>query len=83
MWRAKIFVTLREGVLDPQGQAVRSGLMSQGFKAVNDVRIGKYMEVTVEATSAEEASAMVRAMCERLLANPVMEDYNFTMEEVQ
>lgn len=83
MWRAKIFVTLREGVLDPQGQAVRSGLMSQGFKAVSDVRIGKYMEVTVEATSTDEASAMVRAMCDRLLANPVMEDYNFTMEEVQ
>jgi len=83
MWRAKIFVTLREGVLDPQGQAVRSGLMSQGFKTVSDVRIGKYMEVTVEATSTDEASAMVRAMCERLLANPVMEDYNFTMEEVQ
>ena len=59
MWRAKIFVTLREGVLDPQGQAVRSGLMSQGFKAVSDVRIGKYMEVTVEATSTDEASAMV------------------------
>ncbi|MDP3486714.1 MAG: phosphoribosylformylglycinamidine synthase subunit PurS [Bacillota bacterium] len=83
MWRAKIFVTLREGVLDPQGQAVRSGLMSQGFQAVSDVRIGKYMEVTVEATSTDEASAMVRAMCERLLANPVMEDYNFTTEEVQ
>ena len=57
--------------------------MSQGFKTVSDVRIGKYMEVTVEATSTDEASAMVRAMCERLLANPVMEDYNFTMEEVQ
>ena len=83
MWRARIFVTLREGVLDPQGQAVRSGLMSQGFSAVSDVRIGKYMEVTVEATSTDEASAMVRAMCDRLLANPVMEDYNFTMEEVQ
>ncbi len=80
MWKAKIFVTLREGVLDPQGQAVRSGLRSQGFGSVQDVRVGKFMEVTVQAASEREAIELVRAMCDRLLANPVMEDYTFTVE---
>jgi len=83
MWKAKIFVTLREGVLDPQGQAVRSGLVSQGFASVQDVRIGKFMEVTLEAESQDDANSKIKAMCEKLLANPVMEDYVFTTEEVR
>lgn len=80
MYRAKIFVTLKEGVLDPQGQAVRSGLLSLGFATVDEVRIGKFMEVTVAADSAAGAEAVVREMCERLLANPVMEEYHFVLE---
>lgn len=83
MYKAKVFVTLRQGVLDPQGQAVRSGLLSQGFKGVSEVRIGKYMELSIEAASQAEAKALVQEMCERLLANPVMEDYSFAVEEVQ
>lgn len=83
MWKAKIYVTLREGVLDPQGQAVRSGLVSQGFASVQDVRIGKFMEVTLEAESQDDANSKIKAMCEKLLANPVMEDYVFTTEEVR
>lgn len=80
MFKAKIYVSLRQGVLDPQGQAVRSGLHSQGFTAVADVRIGKYLEVNVEANDKAQAESLIRAMCEKLLANPVMEDYTFTLE---
>jgi len=82
VYKAKIYVTLKEGVLDPQGQAVRAGLISQGFAAVEDVRIGKFMEVVVDAHSATAAHAVVREMCDRLLANPVIEDYTFVLEEM-
>ncbi|MBT9135240.1 MAG: Phosphoribosylformylglycinamidine synthase subunit PurS [Firmicutes bacterium] len=82
MYKAKIYVTLKEGVLDPQGQAVRAGLISQGFAAVEEVRIGKFMEVVVATHSATEAQHLVREMCERLLANPVIEDYTFVLVEV-
>lgn len=82
MFKAKIFVTLRTGVLDPQGQAVRSGLLSQGFSGVEEVRIGKFLEVTVNCVSENEAAEQVRAMCDKLLANPVMEDYTFVLEAV-
>ncbi|MBS3985276.1 MAG: phosphoribosylformylglycinamidine synthase subunit PurS [Selenomonadales bacterium] len=80
MYKAKIYVTLRQGILDPAGQAVRKGLHSQGFGCVLDVRMGKFMELTLEAGSEREASSLVRETCERLLVNPVMEDYNFTLE---
>jgi len=79
MYKAKIYVTLRQGILDPAGQAVQKGLHSQGFGSVLDVRMGKFMELTLAATSEREAAGMVRETCERLLVNPVMEDYSFTL----
>lgn len=82
MFKAKIYVSLRTGVLDPQGQAVRSGLLSQGFSAVEEVRIGKFLEVTVNCQTEAEAAEQVKAMCDKLLANPVMEDYSFVLEAV-
>lgn len=80
MFRAKIYITLKEGVLDPQGQAVRAGLHSLGYTGVADVRMAKSVEMMVEANSAEGAEALVREMCERVLANPVMEEYSFVLE---
>ncbi len=80
MYKARIYVTLRQGILDPAGQAVQKGLHSQGFVGVRDVRMGKFLEVCLEATSEREAAALVRETCERLLVNPVMEDYTFTLE---
>lgn len=73
----KVFVTLKEGVLDPQGKAVRNSLHSLGFGAVEDVRVGKYLEVHLDASAPEEAEQQARRMCEKLLANPVIEDYRF------
>jgi len=80
VFKAKIYIALKEGVLDPEGQAVRAGLHSLGYTGVADVRMCKAVEVTVEASSAEAAEVLVREMCERLLANPVMEEYSFALE---
>lgn len=78
--RVKIFVSLKEGVLDPQGKAVERSLHSLGYREVGEVRMGKYMELSLNLSSREEAQARVREMCARLLANPVIEDYRFEIE---
>jgi len=81
MFKAVVYVTLRESVLDPQGNAVKGALHSLGFADVQDVRIGKYMELSVEATDRGQAEARVKEMCEKLLANTVIEDYRFDIVE--
>jgi phosphoribosylformylglycinamidine synthase len=81
MMRAKVFVTLKKGVLDPQGETVKGALTTLGFTGVNDVRIGKFMVITLNGVSREEAARRVEEMCRRLLANPVIEDYRFELEE--
>jgi phosphoribosylformylglycinamidine synthase PurS subunit len=80
MYKVKVFVTLRESVLDPQGTAVKSSLHSMNYKEVDDVRIGKYMELTIEKSD-RDIDAIVKEMCERLLANVVIEDYRYEIEE--
>ncbi len=82
MLKAVVYVTLRESVLDPQGHAVKAGLQSLGFDEVKDVRIGKYMEVSVDTQDRAQAEERVREMCEKLLANTVIEDYRFDIVEV-
>jgi phosphoribosylformylglycinamidine synthase PurS subunit len=81
MFKVKVFVTLRESVLDPQGTAVKGALHSLGFKAVQDVRIGKYMELAIDNTT-EDIDVLVKEMCEKLLTNVVIEDYRYEVEEV-
>jgi phosphoribosylformylglycinamidine synthase PurS subunit len=78
--RVKIFISFKEGVLDPQGKAVERSLHSLGYEEVRDVRMGKYLEIELEASSREAAEARVREMCDKLLANPVIEDYRFEIE---
>ena len=77
---ARIVVTPKPVVNDPQGVTVRQGLASLGFGEVTDVRVGKYIEVRLEAGSEREARERVDAMCRRLLANDVIEDYRFELE---
>jgi phosphoribosylformylglycinamidine synthase len=79
--RVKIFVSLKHGVLDPQGKAIERSLHALGYSEVYDVRMGKYLELDVEAASRSAAEARVREMCDKLLANPVIEDYRFEIEE--
>jgi phosphoribosylformylglycinamidine synthase len=75
--KANIYVTLKREVLDPQGDAVRRAVGSLGFSTVRDVRVGKLIEVELDASDRAEAEAACRAMCEKLLANPVIEDWRF------
>ncbi len=74
-YRVSIHITPRRGILDPQGKAVESALHSLGFPWVSSVRVGRHIVVDTEAESEQAAVASVTAMCERLLANPVIEDY--------
>ena len=74
---ARVLVTPKPVVNDPQGQTVRQGLASLGFREVSEVRIGKYIEVTLDAPSREAAAARVEEMCRSLLANHVIEDFRF------
>ena len=81
MFLAKVYVTLKPTVNDPQGLTVKGGLKSLGFQAVESVRIGKYMEIHLNAKSAGEASSQVQQMCQKLLANPIIEEYHFDLEQ--
>ena len=75
--RVKIFVSLKNGVLDPQGKAIERSLHTLGFGEVQDVRVGKYLELNIETPSRVAAEAKIRDMCDKLLANTVIEDYRF------
>ena len=78
---AKIYVTLKKGVLDPQGKAVQNSLESLGYKEVRDIRLGKYMEVKFGDIERDKADTRIKEMCEKLLTNPVIEDYQFEISE--
>lgn len=79
MYKVKVFVTLRESVLDPQGNAVKGALHSLAYPEVEDVRVGKYLELTIEK-SERNMDVIVKEMCEKLLANTVIEDYRYEIE---
>ena len=82
MWQAEVYVTFKRGVLDPQGETIRSSLIALGFATVTDVRVGKLMVVKLAAASEAEARVAVEEMCRRLLANPVIEEYRFDLRQV-
>ena len=77
---AKVIVTPKPVVNDPQGITVRQGLAALGFGEVSDVRVGKYIEVQLDVSSEREARDRVEAMCRKLLANHLIEDYRFEIE---
>jgi len=76
---AQIHVTFKEGVLDPQGKTVHHALNDLGYDEVLDVNIGKYLEIKLDSVSEEEAEIRIREMCERLLANTVIETFRFNI----
>jgi phosphoribosylformylglycinamidine synthase PurS subunit len=78
--RIKVFVTPRQGILDPQGRAVETALANLGFVGVSDVHLGRYIVLALDAPSKVAAEESVRKMCEQLLANPTIEDYCFEVE---
>ena len=78
--KARVYVTLRQGILDPQGKAIEHSLRALGFKGVEGVRVGKYMEIELSDGSPERAGAQIRQMCEKVLANTIIEDFKFELE---
>ena len=80
---AKVFIQLKPTVSDPQGQTIHGGLRSLGFESVRSVRAGKYMEISLDEETEAAASRKTTEMCEKLLANPVIEDYRFELEKVE
>jgi phosphoribosylformylglycinamidine synthase len=78
--KAKVHITLKPGVLDPQGKAVQHALSSLGFSGVNDVRQGKYIELDLAETDRGQAKAAIDQMCRSLLANTVIENYSVELE---
>lgn len=80
---AKVHVTLKPVVLDPQGLAVQGGLRTLEFDTVQSVRAGKYLEIKLEAPNEAEAERLVKEMCTKLLANPVIEDYRMEVAPIE
>jgi phosphoribosylformylglycinamidine synthase len=78
--KAKVHVTLKTGVLDPQGKAIAHALGSLGFSGVESVRQGKFLELEIAETDAAKARAQIDDMCKKLLANTVIEDYRIDLE---
>jgi len=80
MIKARIFVTLKKGVLDPQGKAIEGALFSLGFDGIEAVRQGKVFDITLEGDDRAKAQSDITAMCEKLLANTVIENYAIEIE---
>lgn len=80
---AKVFISFKPAVNDPEGLTIRGALHSLGYEAVGSVRAGKYFQIEIESEDERQAAAIVEEMCERLLANPVMERYEFEVRRSQ
>jgi phosphoribosylformylglycinamidine synthase len=80
MYRAKIYISLKKSVMDPQGATVQHALETLGYEGVENVRMGKYVEMDIFKEKREDAEKQVDEMCDKLLANPVIEKYSFEME---
>lgn len=82
MFLAKVYVTLKKSVLDPQGVTVKHALEALDFESVSDVRLGKYMEIKLDVSDEGEAEARLKEMCKKLLINPVIEEYTYGLQRV-
>lgn len=81
LFKVKVIVMPRKGILDPQGQAVAGALTTMGYTGVNSVRIGKHIEMEVEGENRQVVEEALKEMCEKLLANTVIEDYHICLKE--
>ncbi|MCX7920212.1 MAG: phosphoribosylformylglycinamidine synthase subunit PurS [bacterium] len=80
MFKVNIYVTLKKSVLDPQGRAVQNALHSLGFKEVAEVRVGRFIQLEINGKNKKTVEKQVHKMCDQLLANPVIEDYHYSIE---
>jgi phosphoribosylformylglycinamidine synthase subunit PurS len=81
MFNAKVTVRLKKGLLDPQGTAIGGALKSLGYSQLKDVKVGKFIEIQLDAKNKAEAAKKTEEMCKKLLANPVIEVYSYEIEE--
>jgi phosphoribosylformylglycinamidine synthase len=81
VYKSKISISVRKNILDPQGKAVEHSLKTMGFEKIIDTRIGKYIELLIDAGTEEEAVKLSEEACRKLLANPVMEDYTISVQK--
>lgn len=79
--KARIYVTLKEGILDPQGKAIQQSLEVLGYQGLQDIRVGKYIEIKMLNRSMDSVQRDLKEMCEKLLANTVIEEYRFEIVE--
>jgi len=82
MYLVRVFVRHKKGILDPQGKTIKDALHAMKYKGVGEVKIGKLIDIKIDAKSIEDARSMVNEMCKKLLANPVIEQYTFEIEEI-
>ncbi len=80
MAQARVYITLKQGILDPQGKTVLRALKSLGYDEVEDLRVGKYMELKLAGVDREKLETRLGEMSEKLLANPIIEDYRMEVE---
>ncbi|MFH1904905.1 MAG: phosphoribosylformylglycinamidine synthase subunit PurS [bacterium] len=84
MLRAKVYISLKETVVDPQGLAVKNALGSLNYEQeIEEVRVGKLIDIKLNISNKERAEQIIDQMCKKLLSNPVIEDYSFTLEEAE
>ncbi len=79
--QVKIFITLKNGVVDPQGITIKGALKSLGYEGIANVRLGKYIQMELNSKSREEVEKDIEGMCDKLLANPVIENYRYEIEK--
>ncbi|MCD6575510.1 phosphoribosylformylglycinamidine synthase subunit PurS [Candidatus Aerophobetes bacterium] len=83
MFNAKVYISLKEGVADPQGATIKHALDSLGFKGVNEVKTGKYFQIELNIKNKREAEKQIEDMCKKILVNPVIEKYEYEIEEIK
>ncbi|GAB2482355.1 phosphoribosylformylglycinamidine synthase subunit PurS [Alkalibacterium psychrotolerans] len=83
MYHVKVYVTYKESILDPQGEAVRGAVHRMGFEEIDSIRMGKYFEITVQERDERSVEDVIETICDKLLANVVMETYRYEIEKVK
>lgn len=83
MYHVKVYVTYKESILDPQGEAVRGAVHRMGFDEIDSIRMGKYFEITVQERDERSVEDVIETICDKLLANVVMETYRYEIEKVK
>jgi len=81
MFKAEIYINLKKTVVDPQGTTIKHALESMGYRHLKEVRIGKMVTLTLKTEDKKKAEAEIQEMCKKLLANPIIEDYTYKLEE--